>query len=379
MIENGNYVFFDYEKHKDKFKDIFTQMYGEEYKEEISKRLDTVEYIPYIQPEVIYEYYNQILNMHSDEIIHEFKRFMGLRRIPKQMSEILWDESELESPLINCMAEGDNLENMPFLDQINEEQKSKYLETREKGYKLFNLTGDNKFEELQDIVRVLDRAIRLVRKRYSCDVVRDIRRYQENKLTSLQMFLTKLSKSSFPFTDKDRELLAKPDFDFVDVTNLDCNHILFNRNVGNPGIIYYFNSECQQTCLNGTNLDAIEEILRGRLQYWALNIEDGCDNFSYVTQEEVFGKEKPRDRADFIKRMERQLNEMATSYPEYNFTLELADNVETLRKYYADGIYSGCKFVKNINKDYQNTVHNPFENSWVTYLDNQSNIMGSPV
>lgn len=380
MIENGNYDFFDYEKHKDKFVDSFAQVYGEEHRGEISRRLDTVQYIPYIEPNVVYEYYNQLLNIHSDEIIHEFKKLMGLRRVPREMADIIWSEEELDSPLVNSIVFGTNIEDMAQFTGMKKDL-DKVLAVREKAYELFGLDGEDKFERLQDVVRKLNNAMTIVGNRYPCDVVKDIKRYQENKVTSLQMFLTKLSKHGFPFTDKDREILAKPDFDFVDATNLDCNLILFNRNIGKPGLSYYFTTQNQNLCINGSTPENIETILKGRLQYWALNLEEGSNAFKYVSQDEIMGDTKPRDIMDFIYRMERELNTLAETYyeDEFNFSCEWADLIENLRQAYADGIYSGCRFMKNINKEYQSIIHDPFKNEWVTYMHNKLDTFGRPI
>lgn len=379
MIEKGNYDFFDYDAHKGQFVEAFARVYGEEHRNEISRRLDTVQYIPYIEPTVVYEYYNQLINMHSDELIHEFKKLMGLKRVPREMAEIIWSEEKLDSPLVFSIVFGTNLDDMSQFASMKDDLDDA-RDIREKAYKLFGLDGEDKFERLKDIVRVLNRAMTIVGNRYPCDVVKDIRRYQENKVTALQMFLTKLNKSGFPFTQKDMDILAKPDIDFVDITGLDCNMILFNRNVGNPGLAYWFTSENQSKCVNGASPEEIEEILKGRLQYWALNLDEGANAFKYVSAEEIMGKAKPRDVMDFIRRMEREVNELASTYQEeFNFTCELADGIEQYRKAYADGLYSGCKFVKNINRDYQDNVHDPFKSQWVTYMDNVQDAFGNPV
>lgn len=378
MIKNGNYVYFDYEGNKDKFKDIFTQVYGEKYKDTISRRLDTVQYIPYIEPTVVYEYYNQILNSHKDEIFGAFKKFMGIKSIPKEMADLLWSEKDLESPLVKCISEGENLATFP--NQVDDEiNKKEMLRNRNKAYKVFGITGKNKLEKLQNIVRLLDKSMTLVGERHKCDVVRDIKRYQENKATSLQMYLTKLSKTGFPFTDKDREILAKPDIDFVDVHNLDCNRVLFNRNVGNPGLIWYFRSDMDEILHKAEDVPSIESILNGRMMYFLLNDPNLPKEFEYVTGDEVFGKTKPVERIEYLNRLSRELVLIADRHPEYVLPNTLADSVEKYREAYSDGIYSGCKFAKNINKDYQANVHNPFENQWVTHLEHDHNIMGSPV
>lgn len=378
MIKNGNYVYFDFDANKDKFKDVFTQVYGEKYRDAISRRLDTVQYIPYIEPTVVYEYYNQILNSHKDEIFGAFKKFMGLKSISKDMAELLWSEKDLESPLVKCISEGENLANFP--NQVDDEiNKKEMLRNRNKAYKVFGLTGKNKLEKLQDIVRLLDKSMTLIGERHKCDVVRDIKRYQENKATSLQMYLTKLSKTGFPFTDKDREILAKPDIDFVDVHNLDCNRVLFNRNVGNPGLIYFFRSEMDEILHKSEDVPSIEEILNGRMMYFLLNDPNLPKEFEYVTANEVFGKTKPVERIEYLNRLSRELVLIADNHPEYVLPSMLADEVEEYRNAYADGIYSGCKFAKNINKDYQANVHDPFESQWVTHLEHDNNIMGSPV
>lgn len=378
MIEKGNYDFFDYEQHKDKFLDIFTQIYGEEHRDEISRRLDTVQYIPYIEPKVVYEYYNQLINMHSDELIHEFKKLMGLRRVPQEMAELIWSEKDLDSPLVFSIVFGENLEQMKEFASYEDDIEDA-LAIREKAYKIFGLEGEDKFERLQDIARKVNDAMTIVGNRYPCDVVKDIKRYQENKVTALQMFFTKLSKIGYPFTEKDRAILAKPDIDFVDITGMDSNIILFNRNIGNPGLMYYFTTENQNLLINGASPEEVEQILKGRLQYWALNLPNGTADFQFVSGEEIMGGETPRDIMDFIRRMEREVNLIAKNYPEYNTSCEEADNVESYRKAYADGIYSGCKFVKNINRDYQNIIHDPFKNEWCTYMDNEYDMFGKPL
>lgn len=378
MIKNGNYEYFDFEAHKDKFKEVFVKVYGEKFRDVISNRLDTVQYIPYIEPTVVYEYYNQILNNHKDEIFGAFKKFMGLKTISKEMADLLWSETTLESPLVRCISEGENLADYPNYAS-DEKDKKEMLKNRNKAYKLFGLTGKNKLEKLQNIVRLLDKSMTLVGERHKCDVVRDIKRYQENKATSLQMYLTKLSKNGFPFTDKDREILAKPDIDFVDVHNLDCNRVLFDRNVGNPGLIYFFRSEANEVLQKGENVPQIEQILQYRMMYYLLNEPEIEKEFEYVTKDEVLGKVQPIERIEYLNRLGRELSIIQQKYPDYTISPELADSVEQYRQVYADGIYSGCKFAKNINKDYQRTVHDPFESEWVTYLEHDKDMMGAPV
>jgi len=377
MIKNGNYYFFDFDKHKDKFMDVFTEFYEDRNAEEVKKRMDTIVYIPYLEPEVIYDYYDQLMNEHKSELVKEFIHLMGIEKANKKLTRLLWDDQEFYSPLVQCIAEGNNLEVMPI---ENENWRDEQLQTRQEAYEVFGIEGDDavKFTKLQDIVRTFNIAMRNIEEKYPCDVFRDMKKYQQNKVAALQMYLIKMSKLAYPFTEKDLEIINKPDFDFVDANNLDCNNILFQRNVGNPGFYTYFTSEMDEILNKSKNPSDIEKVLMGRLKYWAINL-DGCDEFEFVSYNELFGGVKPRDIDDFIERMQQELYNLSQKYPEYAPTAKSIDNIETIRKLYADGLYSGCKFAKNINREYQDTVHNPFSASWCTYLDYENNDYNKPL
>lgn len=365
MIKNGNYYFLDWEAHKDKFIEVFKEFYGEGNEQEVQDRLETTVYLPYLEPEVIYEYYGKLILDHKDELVADFRKRMGLKKVSAEMADMLWSSETLDSPITNCLANGENLEQLANFDP---EGVGKLLQDREKAYKLFGIDGENKLDQLHDVVRQLNRSIRTIEERYPCDVFRDIKKYQQNKVSALQMYLVKLAKYGIKFSDKDDDIINNPDIDFVDFTNLDCNHILFGKNIKTPGLIETFSSKYEAILQAGTDISTIEDILKARLQYYYF--QNGCeDTFTYVSLDEICGRKQPKDIYDFLERMNQELLEQSIADPESTITPQTADFIEKIRGVYADGLYSGCKFAKNINKEYQEAVHDPDESQWVTYLN----------
>lgn len=375
MIKNGKYEYLDFGSHKELFKNLFTEFYGEEYRDVISKRIDSIIYFPYTDPEDVYEYYNQSMNLVSDEIIQEFKKLMGISKITSEMAELLWDKKTMSSPLVSAINEGYHLETMKV---DNEDTRDKIVSFREKAYEVFDLHDDNKFEVLKEIVRIFNSAKRIVMECHDCEIMRDIKKYQQNKLTSLQGFLTKLAKMGVPFTDYDYEIITKNDFDMVDAEGLDCNHILFNHSVNNRGLAYYFTPECDNKLLNNEDMYEVAGILQKRLKFWALSLEEEENPFTYVSVDEVMGQDYSLDLYDFISRMRIELSILEKNHPEYNYINLLAGAIEGVRESACEELYSGCQFAKNINKMHEGSVYDPLEFKWVTYLKNEDNKIDKP-
>lgn len=369
MIKNGNYEFLNFDEVKDQLVDAIVEFHEGKYKNIITEKINSIVYLPFLRPKNIYKYYNQLITKYKDEVIAEFTKLTGYPFLSPKISNIVWSKEESYSPLLQCIQDGDSLETMPTLDPKN---KEKLLQCREDLYKFFNLKGEDRFAQLQNLARLVKKAIKKVEENHPCDVFNDINKYEQNKLTALQMFLTSVVKTGYSFTDKDKEIINNPNIDVIDVVNLDSYNILFNKHVGNQGLYFYFTAECEEIINQNTDLFYVEEILKGRLYFWMLMYGDEiCNSFKYITMKELTEETSPKERKSIIGKLIKELDELPIEKSEMKHVCSYADVVEGCRERYTGDLYSGCKFASYVQ--YYNTGETDLfkEPIWITYTENK--------
>lgn len=370
MIKNGNYYFLNFGEHKDKFINVFTKYFGERNRQIIDDKINTCGYYPYISEEAVTDYYNQYLAKFKDEIIDEFCKEIGVKDpSPEIRNFIMSDEGR--SGILTAIVFGDALKPDTLL--ISDDRKKHHLEVRAKAYRLFGFEEDD-FEALQDMARIFDACCRKITQKHKCDVFKDVERLEDNRARLTQAFLTNESFHGIPVTDKDQEIIAKTDFDWIDVENLDCNHVLFTNSIDIPGWISSFTTEADRVLKEGSINEKIR-ILIDRVRYF-YSIDENKDTLSFVSSGELFSKTPIKNVEDFYERLQNQYQVYTVAYPTYNVPPELADKSEIRRVFYAQDIFNGCKFAKNISRKVNDHIQSP--NSDLPYLTSMSYTNNNP-
>ena len=372
MIKDGNYYFLDYEAHREDFIQILIDYYGKDKEKTIRERMDKVVYVPYMKYDNVIDYYSQSMTEHSEEIYKAFARIRGVRPT-KKMKELIWRDGGSRCFAANF--EGENLDDCEFF--LGKEYCDEIRKARAEVCEAFGITAENPVPEIQTLCRQVKAALRTVADRHPCQVYRDVEKFINNKNGLLQKYLTYVSKYFLSMTERDIEIINNPDFDSYDVDNLDCRYMFFEDTIGNPGLVSYFTSASQDQVMNGTMDDQIR-VLTGRAKWFTLN--GGPECLKYVKREELFGGEVPVDKEDFIIRLIDELEYQVTIQPEATMTMNVADAIETNRRFLAETQYFGCRFAQNLNKSWDGDVHTASsEDQWMTTMGFYGGSIDTPI
>jgi len=358
MIKEGNYHFFDFAKHREKFEDIFADYYGREHLDTIKERMDSVVYVPYMNFDHVNSYFNHRLDLFRDEILEEYSRLSGRAELTDAQKDMIWNNGG--SVFTGLCINGDNLMDSDHLgDEKIERINDRLLVAKE-----FGVTDENPYEFLAEQARYVFKAIEKVCKEHPCDAFTDMMRAIKLRNIALQMYLTYVNKHFLCVTDRDYDIINKPDFDSQDKENLDCFHILFEGSIEHQGLVQYFTSESEERT-NKSVQDRIE-VYEGRVQMLALC--GGIENLEHVTIDELFGEVDYTE--EYGNRLAKELVHLGQKFPEYYIMPSVADKIENVRQGYLLSLYAGCKFAQNLNKTYNTMTHEVHDDTrYVTYLE----------
>ncbi len=361
MIKDGNYYYLDYDAHREKFIDVIVELCGKDKEDIIRQRMDKVVYVPYMKYDNVIDYYSQSMATHADEIYAEFEKISGIK-LTDAMKELVFKDGGSRFFLANY--EGENLEANEFF--LGKEYCDQIREARKAVCEEFGITAENPIPEIQKLCRQVKKALQRVAENHPCQVYKDVEKFIANKNSLLQKYLTHVSKHFLDMTQRDIDIVNDPDFDSYDVDNLDCRYMFFEDTIANPGLIAYFTSATQQAIMNGTIDDQIQ-ILVGRTKWFALN--GGPDCLKYVTIEELFQGKEISDKEDYVVRLVNELEHQVNAQPEAAMSMEVADAIETNRRFLAETQYFGCRFAQNLNQNWDGSTHNAVsDDQWMTTM-----------
>lgn len=375
MIKNGNYEWFDFEGNKEKILDILISDYGQQHDKTIRERMDKVRYVPYVSYDYVSTYANARFDDYKDEIVDNFKKLSHRDTLTPEQLEVVWGENGTQ--LFTANMYGGNLTTNPLLG----ESRKSVMETREKVCKAFDLSleDESTVDALAKEARTLKEAIDIMMKNNPCDVFVDLNRVIRSKAWNLQSFLNRINKANlYQFSDKDKEIIKSSEFDAYSAENLDCKHILYGTHIGEPGLVYYFTSECDEKLETQLVEDYIK-VLTGRIKYFILH--NGMDSLKHITEDEILKKVEIEDKVDYSTRLVYEYQHQVELSPHLHISSEEADSIESTRKFHESTLYDGCKFVKNIQESQNGGgIHNPDgDSNWCTTMEYVDDNIALPI
>ncbi|MBQ7352230.1 MAG: hypothetical protein IJW59_05185 [Clostridia bacterium] len=348
MIKDGNYYFLNFNELKDQLVDVFREYYDNN-PDIVEERIRNCGYVPYLDEAFIADYHCQYIALFKDDIVDAFLKKIGMKDAPQEVRDFVIDGTG-KSKLLGAILEGDNVDGGFYLDQ---EYRKNRLLYKELASKYFGVDKDD-LSALQGLARKLDDTMREFDNSCKSDVTRDIQRIEINRVNQLQAYLTSVAAEYVGVSDKDEDLLGKPEFDWIDAENLDSKYVLYGSAIDEPGLIASFTTQAEQAM--NISLENRISILKNRLKYYVvqLNAENGM---MLVSKQELFQGKKVKDQEDFAERLSAQIDAFEIACPDYVVTRDFADAIEELRAQYARDVYTGCRFAKNINRRINGYVH----------------------
>lgn len=376
MIKDGNYYFLDFDKHREKFIETFVKFYGERHRDIITQKINNVSYNPFISDDYLYDYYGSFIGQHNEEIAKAFLKSEGIDNPSDDLINFVFNKEGI-SQLIVALVYGENCLNKPNkYSTIQREEIEKIQKRIGKEFGIKPITYDD-CRKLYNRFHVF---LNKYRQEHPCDVFNDINKLKENKNRLLQDYLKEISKGYVNLSVKDQELLDKPNFDTIDIFNLDCSDIFFKDSICSPGYISAFTTDR----LKSKNSSIYNQIsfYRDRLAYYASIMTNAKDVFDFVTLDEILRGEQITNEQEFLKRLKYQTEIIELSYPSIVFSTETADEIENYRNFYVNSIYNGCKFIKNVNKRIRGHIHTDYrdeEHDYYALLAYDKDDKNSPV
>ncbi|MBE5757908.1 MAG: hypothetical protein E7345_03140 [Clostridiales bacterium] len=328
MIVNGNYEFFNFHKHKDKFIEAFVQFYGEEYREIITYRINEINYHPFHSEEYVSYKYQEYLKTFKDEINKRLLEKYGLPKNGVRENIILSDKYK---DMWICLLGGQFFESV----DINEEEKQKIRDVRKLITDEFNLSTESETSNFLDILKFRKNYVDIVRdieKEYSCEVFRDIDYYDKY----------------YPFVIKFVERKSKEAGYLGEIINSDTinpiekmsEKILFGGDITVPGLISAFTTHSNEIVdyREDKNADRLFIICQ-RLEYLSLiGVE-----LKYIDKDYIYDISTEEDVDRILKEYEYQV---------YNYNIpekfDYSKNFKNYKKNYKYGEFIPTKLADEI-------------------------------
>lgn len=260
MVVNGNYVFLDFEKAKPFLIDVLCRYYGYENEEEIKIKLDNTTYHGWHDYRNVVDNYNIQIEKYRDEIVSEFYKLMEMEE-NERITEILFPkENPITNSIINIACDGgEDLDNDFTLNAIKDIENCRDLLS-----KIFKIDkNDEYFENILNIKKSLNTAIKKIEKKYPCDVFNDTRVIFDNRRKIFQKYLKCLSELGINIVVSDGIAVGREDFDDSYLYNMDSYSIYFDNEFLDDGLI---------SCFLQDNLDELSlferySTLMGKLRF----------------------------------------------------------------------------------------------------------------
>lgn len=349
MIINGNYVRVDYEKMKPNLIEAFTEYYGEEHRETVEERINSIHYIPYHSFDFVNEYYKKYITLLRDQILDNFFEVTKVKRTVAREELLLPEEATSldESPLLTYL-------DPVLLYQTEGLTKETFVKLEEYRLKICSAFGipktgtdseiDAKATKIRDI---LMGAIRKAERDNPCDIFEDMARIDANEDKAYKDYIKFAEKHGFNPTPHDRQLIENSKHLRLDKSKLDCNGLLFNGDINNPGLIQSYTSIANKIILKGKNDDRnrLFLIIYERLKYMrSLGVDFKVldpDDFNLLSPTIEVSEET---MVDLLKEYNFQIQ--AGNIPMIN--ANVADILEVKRKGFCEKLYDNCKFDENL-------------------------------
>ena len=168
MIKKGNYHYFNFDDHREKFVDIFTQYYGKQYEKTIRERLENFVYVPYMNFNYLNQYFNYYLSTFRNEIIEEYCKLSGRKDLTPEQKDVVWSKGG--STFFALVNEGENLVECDFLG----DEKVELLNHRTTVAKSFGIEDEEPYPALVREARYVFQALQKVCENHPCDVFYDM-------------------------------------------------------------------------------------------------------------------------------------------------------------------------------------------------------------
>ena len=336
MIKDGNYYFYDFEKDRDKFKEVLTRYYGQEYSQQVSKKIDSMLYVPYLREEYVYYYSFCHLNKYRKDVAEEFASLSGIQELPQ---ECYGDDGYIAELCWTGIIFGENLSIAPVAQELINNING----CRTSFAKLFGIEGDDKEVEskvLHLMGLYLTAEKNVMRDKYPCDVFDDDIKYTDNKQNQLQAYLFQLNRRLFDINEHDIAIFNSQNFEPWDAENLRSKYILYGNNITEGGLIESF-------CTQETNQPFAEpsdilDIYRSRLKFFKFCLGER-GGFKHVSDEEVYNY-KCDSYQDLLGRLIAEYQEYESTYPDMVIPEGIANQIKSLRLHFKENTMAGVKF-----------------------------------
>ena len=234
MIQNGNYIYLDFDSIIPNLIDVFTEYYGEKHRQTITDKINNILYEGSVNYEEIADYYNQLLGSQREKIYATYTEYTGKYLTPSQREMLINDRGESE--VLFALKAGVNID-LNSLKDMNEIMGIK--KSMEVVCDAFNIdTKDpvDRYYAVREIAKNLDKAIESVEKNNPCDVYRDIRTYLTSKTMATRAYIMDIANSGLMgLSYKDKCVLYSEDYSDFDIANLDVNGLLFDGGISKKG------------------------------------------------------------------------------------------------------------------------------------------------
>lgn len=360
----GNYEWMDFESEKPRFIDAFVRFYGEKYRDIITKRINDIEYKPYLDREFVTDYYGKVLSENRDELCHYFG-VLAACHMSDEMKDLVWNSEKEQSDIIYSLFGGVDFEKSRALSQ---ETKKEIRELREKIANAFKLSHDpvTQYQQIRRLYTMYRRATRELANFHKSDILCDAQKYFNNSFRLSKYYLASIRTDGlYKFSKGDTERLARENFTNADLLAMDSYGLFYTNSLDNPGLASYFTTEnfAKIAQINvDRNIDPeAASIMFGQLKYAYIN---GA-KLKYLTKEEIeeYTLEFTRDQ---ILKVLNEYNYQMRNHFNLFLDRESADTIEGYRELYAMQLSSGCKFRANLDA-YNKTKYTHSDNDELQY------------
>lgn len=283
MIFNGNYTYDTCDEYKDILVESFIEYYGEQYRDSINKKLDNLILKTYHTSDYIEKYYDKFICRFREEILDNFVDKFKLKR-NETLDELVFgkNKSISESKLTLACDGGIDVKNNIHFSEDGKKLISRY---RKKIFNELNIDGtdEEKYLILNELKKGFLDSVKDVEKKYDLDVFKDIQRMEENKNESIKKFYENIKYSGYIVSEKEKDILKEPDFDYTQTYKLPSNNVLFSDDLCNPGIMNSFTTFCSERLDKGERIEK-DIVIVYRLLYL---ISFADTRFKYLTPEKI--------------------------------------------------------------------------------------------
>lgn len=283
MIINGNYNYDTCDEYRDILVESFVEYYGEKYRDSINRKLDNLILKTYHTSDYIEKYYDKFICRFREEILDNFVAKFKLKR-NETLDELVFgkNKSISESKLTFACDGGIDVKNNIL---FSEDGKKLIIRYRNKIFNELNIDGtdEEKYLILNEFKKGFLDSVKDVEKKYDLDVFNDIQRMEENKNESIRRFYEDIQYSGYMVSEKEKDILKEPNFDYTQTYRLPNNNVLFSDDLSNPGIMNSFTTFCSERLNNGTRVEK-DLIIANRLLYL---ITFADTKFKYLTPEKI--------------------------------------------------------------------------------------------